>query len=133
MSDIREAIDMENQDFMAAFAQQDARAIAHLYTDDAQLLPNNRDFVTGRVDIRAFWQMAFDRGFKTVTRETLELDERGDTAIEVGRHTFFWVLDAVVDVGKYIVIWKHDGSTWRLHRDVWNSSILDRPDSKRSA
>ena len=122
---------MANQEFIAAFTQQDATVIARLYTDDGQLLPHKKDFVTGRVDIRAFWQGTFDVGLKTAVRETIELDEQGDTAIEVGRYTFFGLLDAVVDIGKYIVIWKHDGHTWRLHRDMWNSSILDRPHFKR--
>ena len=101
------------------------RATARLYTDGGQLLPSKRDFVTGRVDIRAFWQNAFDRGFKTAVRETVELDAQDDTAIEVGRYTLFAALDAVADIGKYIVIWKRDDGIWKLHRDVWNTSIVD--------
>ena len=39
---------------------------------------------------------------------------------EVGRY----ILGAggqTADVGKYIVIWKNDGGTWKLHRDIFNS------------
>jgi ketosteroid isomerase-like protein len=28
-----------------------------------------------------------------------------------------------VDQGKYIVIWKQDGGQWKLHRDIFNSSL----------
>ena len=133
MSDIRAAIDMANQEFMAAFARHDARATARLYTDGGQLLPSKRDFVTGRVDIRAFWQNAFDRGFKTAVRETVELDAQDDTAIEVGRYTLFAALDSVADIGKYIVIWKHDDDIWKLHRDVWSTSMVDSAHFKRSS
>ncbi len=24
--------------------------------------------------------------------------------------------------GKYIVIWKRNGQTWQLHRDIWNTN-----------
>ncbi len=132
MSDIRAAIYAANQEFMAAFTRHDARAVARLYTARGQLLPSKSDFVTGREDIRAFWQGVFDRGFKTAVRETIELDEQGETAIEVGRYTLFAALDAVADIGKYIVIWKHDGGTWKLHRDVWNTSLLERAQKRRS-
>ena len=132
MPEIRAAIYTANQEFMAAFTRHDARAIARLYTVRGQLLPSKRDFVTGRDDIRAFWQDVFDRGLKTVMRETVELDEQGDTAIEVGRYTLFAALDAVADMGKYIVIWKHDNGIWKLHRDVWNTSFLDRAQKQQS-
>jgi hypothetical protein len=29
----------------------------------------------------------------------------------------------VLDRGKYVVIWKRDGAAWRIHRDIWNSSM----------
>jgi len=28
----------------------------------------------------------------------------------------------VADEIKYIVVWKHEGGEWKLHRDIWNSS-----------
>jgi ketosteroid isomerase-like protein len=24
--------------------------------------------------------------------------------------------------GKYIVVWRRDGHTWRLHKDIWNTN-----------
>lgn len=92
-----------------------------------QLLPSKRNVVTGRNDIRTFWHNAFDSGFKTVARETVELDEQGETAIEVGRYTLCAALDAVADIGEYIVIWQHENGTWKLHRAVWNSGLLAEP------
>jgi ketosteroid isomerase-like protein len=29
----------------------------------------------------------------------------------------------VVDRGKYIVIWKREQGQWKLHRDIWNTSM----------
>jgi ketosteroid isomerase-like protein len=28
-----------------------------------------------------------------------------------------------MDRGKYIVVWKDEGGKWKLHRDIWNSSL----------
>jgi len=33
----------------------------------------------------------------------------------------FW--QAVMDQGKYIVIWKQVEGEWKLHRDIWNTSM----------
>jgi ketosteroid isomerase-like protein len=30
---------------------------------------------------------------------------------------------AVMDSGKFIVIWKQEGGRWKLHQDIWNSSL----------
>ena len=54
--------------------------------------------------------------------ETVELDAQGETAIEVGRYILKTDRGAVADQGKYIIIWKHSGGTWKLHRDIWNTN-----------
>ena len=63
-----------------------------------------------------------DMGVATATLETVELDDHGDTAIEEGRFTLAGADGEVIDRGKYIVVWKNDGGTWKLHKDIWNSS-----------
>ena len=50
--------------------------------------------------------------------ETVELDAQGETAIEVGRYILKADRGVVADQGKYIIIWKHAGGTWKLHRDI---------------
>ena len=29
----------------------------------------------------------------------------------------------VEDIGKYVVIWKHDGKSWKLDVDIFNTSL----------
>jgi hypothetical protein len=33
----------------------------------------------------------------------------------------------VLDKGKYIVIWKKEDGTWKLHRDIWTTSVPPAP------
>ncbi|MGE3979584.1 MAG: DUF4440 domain-containing protein [Nitrospira sp.] len=121
-SDIRPQIESANAQFVSAFKRGDAIAIANLYTAEAQLLPANNDFVRGTAAIRAFWQSVIDMGLKGANLETIELEAHGDTAIEIGRYRLLAADDAVADQGKYIVVWKHDTGTWKLHRDIWTTS-----------
>ncbi len=122
MSDTRAAIDASNQNFMATFGRQDAAELASLYTANGQLLPANSDVVSGAAGIQEFWQGAFDQGLREAVLETVELEDHGDTATEVGRYTLKADGGAVADPGKYIVIWKNDGGAWKLHRDIWTTS-----------
>ncbi len=111
-----------NKKFMAAFAQKNASALAKLYTKDGQLLPPGSEAVAGGAAIQAFWQGALDTGLTQVKLDTVEVESHRDTAIEVGNYTLWGAGGRVADTGKYIVIWKLEGRSWKLHRDIWCTS-----------
>jgi uncharacterized protein (TIGR02246 family) len=121
-SNIPAHIEEANAQFMATFKRGDAAAMATLYTAHGQLLPTNSDFVRGTEAIRTFWQSAFEMGLKETILETIEAEEHANTAIEVGRYKILTADGAMVDDGKYIVVWKNEGGTWKLHRDIWTTS-----------
>jgi len=119
---LKQEIAAANAEFIKAFSNGDAAALAELYTEKAQLLPPNSDFVRGKEAIQAFWQGAIDMGVKQAQLEIVEVEDHGDTAIEVSK---FQMLDAegqVLDYGKYVVIWKKIEGKWKLHCDIFNSS-----------
>ncbi len=120
---IRDAITTANERFMSAFGRGDAAGLADLYTEQGQLFPTHSDVVEGKHGIQSFWQGAMDMGIKGATLETIEAEDRGDTAHEVGRYTLGGEGGQVLDRGKYVVIWKHEDGQWKLHRDIWNSSM----------
>ena len=112
-----------NENFMAAFNSGDAARLAALYTEDGQVLPQNSDFVTGRPAIQAFWQASFDMGVNEAKLEIVEVEDHGNTAIEISKFTLSGGEGQVLDKGKYIIIWKQENGEWKLHRDIFNSSI----------
>jgi len=120
---IQEAISIANQNFMTTFGKGDAAGMGNLYTQKGQLLPAGTDFVKGKKAIQEFWQGAMNMGIKQVKLETVELEGHGDTAIEVGQYVLSGEKGQVMDKGKYIVIWKQEQGEWKLHRDIWTSSI----------
>jgi uncharacterized protein (TIGR02246 family) len=108
---------------MAAFKRGDAAGLAALYTENGQVLPPNSDFVTGKEAIRGFFQAVMDMGIKAATLETVEVEGYGDTATEVGKLTLHGEEGQQLDKGKYVVIWKQEEGQWKLHRDMFNSSM----------
>jgi uncharacterized protein (TIGR02246 family) len=122
-TEVRDAIAAGNEKFMAAFGQGDAAGLAALYTEKGQILPPNGDFVTGKEAIRGFWQALFDMGIKVAELEIVEVEGHGDTAIEVSKYTLKGEGGQVLDKGKYIIIWKQEEGQWKLHRDIFNSSM----------
>jgi uncharacterized protein (TIGR02246 family) len=121
--DARAAIEAANKQFVAAFAKGDAAALAAMYTTGALAFPPNGEVTKGREAIQKLWKGVIDAGIKAATLTTTEVETHGDTAHEVGNYEMKVEGGKVADRGKYIVIWKRDGGQWKLHRDIWNSSM----------
>lgn len=125
MADVRNAIQAGNEKFMTAFKQRNAAGVASLYTEDAKLLPPNSQMMSGTTAIRDFWQGAMNAGIKEAKLETMEVEMQDDLAVEVGRYTLAIMPSegsSSTDTGKYVVAWKNDNGTWKLHIDIWNTS-----------
>ena len=122
-NNIQRAISTANEVFMDAFKRGDAAGLAALYTESGQVLPPNAGFVTGRQAIQGFWQAIFDMGIKDAKLEIIEAEMHGDTVMEVSKFKLLDGKGKILDEGKYVVIWKQDTGQWKLHRDIFNSSL----------
>jgi uncharacterized protein (TIGR02246 family) len=127
-TEVQAAIEAANEVFMATFNRGDTTALADLYTENGQLLPAGSDFVTGKEAIRNFWQGVMDMGIRSVNLESIEVEEHGDTSIDEGKYTLRGESGNVLDRGKYLVIWKQQAGQWKLHRDMWTSSLSPQGD-----
>lgn len=121
-TEISDAIMAANEKFMTVFKMGDAAGIANLHTENAQVLPPNAGFLTGKEAIQAVWQSILDMGVKEIKLDIIELEDHGDTAIEISNYTLYDGSGQELDQGKYIVIWKQQNGQWKLHRDIFNSS-----------
>jgi ketosteroid isomerase-like protein len=100
-------------------ANRNFSAIDRIYTSNATILPPGAPMMTGRDNVRAFWQSALEALNPTGGRlETLSLEVIGDTAVEVGRATLD-LASSTLEV-KYVVVWKREDDLWKLHIDIWN-------------
>lgn len=103
-----------------ALAKGDAAALAKLYTTDGEILPPGSPPVKGREGIeKAFASLVSQ--FKKITFKTQEVHVMGNLALEVSS----WKLEdgsGRGPEGKALVLWKKVGSSWLLHRDIWNDN-----------
>ena len=124
LTEIRKAIEAANEKYMTIFSQGDAAGIAALFTESGQFMPPNSDIVTGKRALQALFQAIFDGGIaKAIKLETHEVVGYDDTVTEVGRHILEGEGGQVLDQGKYIVIWKQEAGQWKVHRNIFNSSL----------
>jgi uncharacterized protein (TIGR02246 family) len=123
---VRTAIEANTKQFTEAFNKGDAAAVANMYTMDARVLPPNGEMVEGRSNIQKFWQGAMSAGVKMVSLETVHVETQGNFAVEIGRYTTT-IPGAggttTTDKGKYVVVWKREGESWKLAVDIFNTSI----------
>ncbi|KUG06742.1 YybH family protein [Solirubrum puertoriconensis] len=121
---IMDEIQQANQAFERTFGRADAPGLARLYTTSGTVLPSGHEPVVGQENIAAYWQAAMQSGIREAALHPVEVEQLDDdTAIEIGTYRLFGEAHQLVDRGKYLAVWKHEGSQWKLHRDIWNSSM----------
>ena len=112
--------------FAEAYSRGDVAAVAALYTDDAVLLPPNLEMLRGREAIQQFWAGAKQMGVREAALETVQVEESGDMACEIGAYTLKIQPEggqATADRGKCVVVWKREGDrSWKLAVDIWNTN-----------
>jgi ketosteroid isomerase-like protein len=117
----RSAIEAGNKELFSALKRGDTAAMAALYTANAQLFPPNREVVRGKKAIEELFGSITEVKGGGLT--TTELEVHGDTAIETGTYKLLGEDGSQLDKGNYLAIWKRQEGKWKIHRDIWNSSV----------
>ena len=124
LAQVREAVERGNAKFEEAVKNQDAAALGALYTEDAAVLPPGGEIVRGTAGAEELWAAVLSgMGLKTVDLSTIELEVSGDRAFEIGEATLNLEPEGgepMTQFAKYVVVWKEEGGTWKLHWDIWN-------------
>jgi uncharacterized protein (TIGR02246 family) len=120
-TDIRQTFVRLTEKFMETYRRGDAAGLAELYTEDGQVLPPNSGVVQGRQAIAEFWGAVMGMGIKALDMRVGEVEQHGDTAVEVSTAVLLLEDGEVADEIRYLVVWKREGGEWKLHRDIWNS------------
>ena len=122
----RAAIEANTRQFIEALNKGDAAAVANTYTMDARVLPPNSEMVGGRANIQKYWQDAITAGLKIVSLEPVHIEPQGNIAVEIGNYTLT-VPGAggvtTTDKGKYVVVCKREGRSWKLAVDIFNTNM----------
>ncbi len=120
-AEVAAIIDANNKILCAELAKGNAAGVANMYATGAKLMPPNLDFIDN-ASLTSYWQGAIDMGVKGGVLKSISVEDHGDTAIEVGAYTLYGANNVAIDNGKYLVVWKQEGSAWKLFLDIFNSS-----------
>lgn len=121
-TDVKSEIEKVNAEFVAAYNNGNAKALATNYTENAKLYPSNSDVIEGTQAIEGFWNAVMKMGIKRAQMETVSAESVGNIAVEEGQYKLFVEGDMVVDQGKYIVTWQKVDGQWKITRDIWNTN-----------
>jgi ketosteroid isomerase-like protein len=120
-----------NKDFAKALLAKDAVAASMLYTEDASLLPPNEPIVTGRDNIRQYWQGAIDGGIIDVSVSTIATGSNGDLGYEIGRYRMTVKQPdgtPLTENGKYTeLLRRSEDGTWKSIYGIWNADSPSTP------
>jgi ketosteroid isomerase-like protein len=112
----------------AAKAKNVDAAVA-MYTDDATVLPDEKDAVSGKDAIRSFYGGWFAQNDKLVEQkfENINSVQTGDMLIDSTSYSGILIRDGkeIAFKGKRLVVWKRDfQGPWKILRDTWNKSPM---------
>ena len=122
-----EEIGNANRQLESTFEQGNTAGLADLYTNETVFLPPGFDRMQGKRAVQKFWQGARDMGLQQLKLHTVDLEQYEEVAVETGTYKLYTVGEQEVDHGKYLVVWKKENNRWKLHKDIWNSSVSSRP------
>ncbi len=121
-----EELGQMNRDFAKALTAHDAAAAAIVYDENASILPPNEPMVTGRANIKEYWQGAINAGMIDAVVKTVDAKSEGDIGYEIGTFTLrFKGLhgDTIVEQGKYTELLKRNAEgKWISIYGMWNSN-----------
>ena len=126
LSNTKSIIEAENAKFIDAIKRGDSSTVASNYSQDAWILPPNSDVVKGN-DIPAFWGSFIRMGVKDLKLVIEDISGNEDQIAETGKYEIYGGENKLLDQGKYIVVWKPVNGSWKMYRDIFNTSMPAAP------
>lgn len=112
--------------FSAAFVRNDVTALGELYTEDAMLLPSQRE-VRGRAAIERYWTRGPNQQQVAHSLRTESMLQDRNMIVEVGTWTSTTQRadsTPVTAAGRYLVVWVRGADArWRMQYDMWHPPV----------
>ncbi len=127
VASVGDAIRAVADGYVKATLAGDAKAIAALYTEDATEMPPNQPPIKGRAAIQQYYEKVFAGvKFASFSLNHLESHAVGDNCYDVG--TYKQNVGpaggaGTDDTGKYVVILKRSGGSWKVAYAIYSSNL----------
>jgi ketosteroid isomerase-like protein len=124
---VRKTIEEKNAQFTRAHVTGDVATINAYFTADAKIFQPHTDVVTGVAEVAALNLEYTQFGITEFREETTALYGNEANLIEEGRYFMVYGADSTIENGKYINVWRKVGDDWKVHANIWNSSLPAPP------
>lgn len=121
LDSVKAIIAASNKVYGGCLAKNDSATFIACYTADALLMPPNMPAMSGSEGIAMFFRGSYNMGMRGIELTTTELIGGADGVSELGTYSIKDGAGNTMDKGKFIVVWKNDNGTWKMHRDIFNS------------
>jgi len=115
-------LDSVNTLFSEQFKNGDSIALTAWYWPDAEMLFTNEEPITG-AGILHTWDAMIKLGLPYFTFKTTDIRGSEKFIIETGSYELKDAKEALVDRGKYIVVWENRDNVWKIIKDTGNTSL----------
>ena len=118
-------IEIENK-LMGLANSAEWNDMSNLYTSDGSIYPPGAPPIKGRNAIATFWRAVSKRGMHSLQLHLVELEISGDLLIANGKYIMRNQQIEILDIGKFMAIYRKEKEGWRLQTDMFNSSLETR-------
>jgi ketosteroid isomerase-like protein len=123
-TEIKTDIDKVGKNYSHAYATGDSLLMFNCYADGAIILPPNAPAMKGKAGILAVFKAGYSGGMRSIAFKTVGLFGLTDQYVtEQGTYEAFDANNAVLDKGKFLVVWTKTIDGWKMYRDMFSSSI----------
>lgn len=122
MNRAKNLVDSANKKFSEQIAASDSNGLASHYWPDAEFMLDYSEPIKGK-DIVNAWGQAIRMGIKEMSLSTTNITGDNSYIIETGNYQMKDAKQALVDKGKYVVVWENRNGEWKIFRDIGSTSM----------
>ncbi|MBL0101908.1 MAG: alpha/beta fold hydrolase [Saprospiraceae bacterium] len=100
--------------------------MSNLYTSDGVIYPPGAPPIMGRNAIATFWRTVSTRGMHSLQLHLVDLILSGDLLMANGKYTMRNKQNEILDLGKFMAIYRKEKNEWLLQTDMFNSNLETR-------
>lgn len=115
---------LENiKEFSKAYVNADYDKLSKYYSVDGKIFPAGADIIVGHEAIKKRWTLP-----KGVTIQSHKVSPKEIKIIDNYAYDYGYYKGASISKkgetnsfkGKYVIVWRKDGSEWKIYLDIWN-------------
>ena len=119
----QDAIRKNAEDLAAAFNAKDVDTVLGFYAESSVFMPPNAPLLRGRDPLKSFYDGMIEQGATDLRLEPDEVSGHGPIAYESGTYSVSYAKGAHRDRGKYLLVLRNMGGTWRTEKTIWSSDL----------